>query len=304
MSRAKTPSYLNTGDYIGIVSPAGKIDKEKIENAIELLKNEGFKIKIGKNALNQHNMFAGTIAERAADFQQMLDDKKIRAILCSRGGYGSIHTIQKLNFSSFLKNPKWIVGFSDITVFHAHINSRFNVKTIHATMPVKYYFKGEVSRSFIELMGVLKGKKPVYNIEPNIYNKNGVAEGVIVGGNLAVLFSLFNTKYNLEIDNKILFIEETGEYLYRIDRMMASLKLSGRLKKLKGLIVGGITGIPDDDPPFGKTIEEIIKSYVDEYDYPVCFNFPAGHIDDNMPVILGNQVTLDVSNKETVLLFK
>jgi muramoyltetrapeptide carboxypeptidase len=292
------PSYLNKGDTIAIVSTARKISKEEIVPAIKLLKSWGLKVVTGKTIALEDHQFAGTDAQRTADFQLMLDSKNIKAIWCARGGYGTVRIIDKLDFSSFLKNPTWIIGYSDITVLHSHIHN-LGVQSLHATMPINVLKNTE--NSLISLKNVLFGEKETKNIDFSKHNWLGKSEGILVGGNLSILYSLLGSKSNINIDGKILFIEDLDEYLYHIDRMMLALKRNGCFENLKGLIVGGMTQMHDNTIPFGKTAEDIILDNIREYDFPVCFNFPAGHLDDNTALILGSKVKLEVNENGTVL---
>jgi muramoyltetrapeptide carboxypeptidase len=292
------PSYLNKGDTIAIVSTARKISKEEITPAIKLLKSWGLKVVTGKTIALEDHQFAGTDAQRTTDFQLMLDSKNIKAIWCARGGYGTVRIIDKLDFSSFLKNPIWIIGYSDITVLHSHIHN-LGVQSLHATMPINVLKNTE--NSLISLKNVLFGEKESKNFDFSKHNWLGKSEGILVGGNLSILYSLLGSKSNIDIDGKILFIEDLDEYLYHIDRMMLALKRNGYFENLKGLIVGGMTQMHDNTIPFGKTAEDIILDNIREYDFPVCFNFPAGHLDDNTALILGSKVKLEVNENGTIL---
>jgi len=223
-----------------------------------------------------------------------LDDTEIKAIFCARGGYGSVRIIDLLNFESFKKHPKWFVGYSDVTVFHSHINKNLDVQTLHASMPIN--FPENTALALNGLFEVLKGESPVYITEINPMNKKGITEGILTGGNLSVLYSLMGSGSFPDMENKILFIEDLDEYLYHIDRMMMGLKRAGMLDKLNGLIIGGMTDMNDNEVPFGKTAYETIKEAVAAYDYPVCFGFPAGHFNNNRPLIMGAKVKLDVND--------
>lgn len=292
------PLYLKKGDKIGIVACARKISREEIQPAVDILKSWGLEVVLGNNLFNADNQFSGTDNERAEDLQQMLDDSTIKAIISARGGYGTIRIIDLLDFSKFKQNPKWIIGYSDITVLHSHIHN-LGFETIHATMPINFMVNKEATES---LRKALFGEKIEYNFESHPLNRNGKAEGQLIGGNLSLLYALSGSISDIDTKGKILFIEDLDEYLYHIDRMMINLKRSGKLKNLAGLIVGGMTDIKDNTVPFGKTAEEIILDAVKEYDYPVCFNFPAGHIDKNMALIFGKQLIFAV--KENKVFFK
>jgi len=279
---------------VRIVSPAKSIEKEHIDFSVKFLKEHDFEVEVSTNCLGADHYFSGTDEERLIDFQSALDDDSVDVILCARGGDGCIRIIDRLDFTKFLLNPKLIIGFSDVTVFHNHIHSNFNLPTVHATMPLN--FSSNSDESLLSLMDVLHGNKVKYKLASNTNNKRGEAKGEIVGGNLAIIYALIGTNSDINLDNKIVFIEDVGEYVYAIDRMMWSLQKSNILKKLAGLIIGGMTNTMDTDTPFGKSVESVILERVDHLDIPVCFNFPAGHIDDNRAVIFGKKAKLVVSD--------
>jgi muramoyltetrapeptide carboxypeptidase len=291
-----TPNYLNTGDKIVVVAPAGKIAKEKVAVAIKILEGWGLRVVLGANLFNDYCQYAATDSERLNDLQHALDDDSVKAILFARGGYGVIRILDQLDFSGFRKNPKWLIGFSDITIFHCHIHRNFNIETIHATMTAG--LTDPVSAE--SLRKALFGEKLKYEFETNPLSRTGKAKGILIGGNLAVLCSLIGSASEIDTQGKILFIEDVGEYLYRLDRMMWQLKRTGKLSHLKGLIVGGMTDMKDNETPFGKTAYEIVSEAVNEYDYPVCFGFPAGHQDDNRALILGRNANLNVGDFSTL----
>ncbi|MBN8696702.1 MAG: LD-carboxypeptidase [Bacteroidetes bacterium] len=286
------PEFLKKGDKIGIVACARKISKEELQPAIDILQNWGLEVVLGKNVFNAEHQFSGTDEERAADLQSMLDDTSIKAVISARGGYGTVRIIDKLNFSTFKKHPKWIIGYSDITVLHSHIHN-MGIQTLHATMPINFKVNEEATET---LRKSLFGEKIHYSFEPHALNKNGKAEGILVGGNLSLLYALCGSNSDIDTNGKILFIEDLDEYLYHIDRMMMNLKRSGKLSGLTGLIVGGMSDMKDNTVPFGKTAEAIILDAVKEYNYPVCFHFPCGHIDRNVAIILGKKVELTLEN--------
>ena len=288
------PCYLTTGDKIRIISPAGNVSVEKTEQGIEILRNEGFEVQIGNYVFDRFFQFAGTDELRFADLQESLDDERCKAIICSRGGYGTIRLISRLDFSKFCKNPKWLVGFSDITVLHSILQG-LGFCSIHGAMPGFYSKEGVKTQSYIELIKILTGKDSSYVTVPhNEKNREGTAIGEVVGGNLSIFYSLLGTPLELDTSHKILFIEDIGEYLYHIDRMMWSLKLAGKLENLAGLVVGGFSDTKDNGSPFGQAVEDIVMNVVKEYRYPVCFDFPAGHIDVNLPLVLGANYSLEV----------
>ncbi len=298
-----TPPYLKPGDKFGIVSTARKITREELQPAVECFQKEGFEIVFGKNLFKELNQFSGTDNERAEDFQLMMDNPEIKAILCARGGYGTVRIIDKLDFTTFIKNPKWICGFSDVTVLHSHIWQNFEIETIHSIMPVQLQKLGGKSEAAKTLLKSLKGETLNYQFPSHELNKEGVAEGVLVGGNLSILYSLLGSVSDIDTAGKILFIEDIDEYLYHIDRMMMAMKRAGKLDKLKGLIIGGMSDMKDNAVPFGKNAEEIITDAVKEYDFPVCFHFPAGHIDANCAIYLGKSAKLEVRKAKSTLVF-
>ena len=289
----KTPPSLKKGDIIGIVSPAKNIKRKTVENAVRLLENRGFKVKSGRHIFDCSNYFAGSDENRAADFQLMLDDAEVKMILCSRGGYGSVRIIDKLDFTRFQQNPKWVAGYSDITVFHAHLNI-LGYESLHAEMPLNFPENDEPNSAIETLLIAATGEHLSYETEQNPLNRRGFCESEIVGGNLSMLLSLMGSPTELMPQGKILFIEDVGESLYRLDRMMMTMKRAGKLNNLAGLIVGALNDMAENDLKFGETANEIVAEAVTEFDYPVCFGFPAGHIQDNRTLILGRKVRLEV----------
>ena len=297
------PSTLKKGDKIGLIAPAGKIDKQKIITAQKVLETLGYEVILGKHVFDEHHIFAGTDKDRAADFQFMIDHEEIKAIICARGGYGCIRIIDKLTFDGLEKHPKLIIGFSDISIIHARLN-HLHFGSLHATMPINFTENIADSSSLQKLADYLEGKLTNYQIPTHQLNRTGACEAELVGGNLSVICSLNATNYELNTQNKILFIEDLNEDLYHLDRLMLSLKLSGKLDHLEALIVGGMSDMKDGETPFGKTAYEIIKEAVQDYKYPLVFNFPAGHIDENWPLPLGKKVRLDVKEKDVKLSWK
>ena len=291
--RPVIPAHLKKGDTIGITCPAGFITPEEIEPAINKLTEWGFEIIIGNTVGKRDFTFGGTDEERLNDFQQMLNDKKIKAILCARGGYGMVRIIDKMDFKQFELRPKWIIGFSDITVIHSHLNRNYGVASIHSKMcnsfPDDWSLAEPLQKETIEsIRKCLIGEKMMYPIIPNPNNKTGIATGELTGGNLKTIESLTGSKSDIVTKNKILFVEDTGEYLYSIDRMFWNLKRSGKLSNLAGLIIGGFKIKKDDEgEAFGKTLEEIVLEKVTDYNYPVCFDFPAGHQKNNFALKCG-----------------
>lgn len=293
-----TPPYLRKGDTVAITCPAKKLPAD-ITEGINLLESWGLNVLIGETVGSSYHQYAGNDELRTKDFQRFLDDGSVKAVFAARGGYGSIRIIDKLNFSSFKRNPKWIIGFSDITILHSHIYANYKIETIHGQMPVNV--PDGTKPSLETLRKALFGESFDYRYQSLTESKNGSSTGVLVGGNLTLLVMIAGSVSEMDFSGKILFLEDVGEYLYSIDRMMWNLKRSGQLAKLKGLIVGGFTDMKDNAIPFGQTAEEIIFSHVNEYSYPVCFDFPAGHISDNHALIFGQKVSLRVENDEVSL---
>jgi muramoyltetrapeptide carboxypeptidase len=288
------PSYLKKGDTIMIVAPAGFVpDSTEIEPGIALAKSWGLEVIVGKNAFKKHIHFAGTDAERQNDLQFALDNKNIKAIWCSRGGYGTVRIIDQIDFTAFEQHPKWVVGFSDITTLHSTIHN-LGIATIHATMPGGMKRASEDAKQ--SLYKALFGYSYGFEIPSNPLNKMGNAKAVLIGGNLSILNSMIGSFSEVNMNGKILFIEDVGEDLYRVDRMMYTLKRTGALKKLKGLIVGDFDYDVEKDTLFGGTHREIILNVVKDYDFPVLFDFPAGHVRDNRALIFGKEIEIDVND--------
>ena len=298
----KIPPYLKKGDTIGITCPAGYMAKEKAQTCIETLQQWGYEVMGGKTLGSKSaNYFSGTDEERLNELQAMMDDDSINAILCGRGGYGVSRIIDRLDFKKFKKKPKWIIGFSDITVLHAHIYSTCKIASIHAPMAAAFNEGGAESEFVLSLKKMLAGKKNKYTCAIHFFNKQGTAIGELVGGNLSLLAHLTGTPSDITTKNKILFIEDIGEYIYGIDRMLFQLKRSGKLDKLAGLIIGGFTDMKDTERPFGKSTGEVIHDIVKDYDYPVCFNFPVSHGKENYALKIGGSYQLSVGKKTVQL---
>ena len=299
----KTPPYLEKGDTIGIVCPAGYMPREKAAECIRVLQDEwGYKVKVGKTLGGDSAVyFSGTDKERLEDLQQMMDDEEVKTILCGRGGYGMTHIIDKLDFKKFKKNPKWIIGFSDITLLHSHLYSNYYISSLHAPMAAAFNDAGYVNRFVQSLRNALEGKKARYEAESHDLNRRGEAIGELVGGNLALLTHAVGTDSDIKTRGRILFLEDVGEYLYNIDRMLYQLKRSGKLKNLAGLVIAGFTDLKDTDRPFGKNVYDIIHDVIKEYDYPVCFGFPISHGKENYAVKIGVGYKLKVGKGKVVL---
>ena len=296
------PSFLRAGDNIHIVSPSGAIQPGFIDGATKLLSSWGLKVTEGKYARTEYGRFSGTKDERVADLQQALDDPNVKAILCSRGGYGLAQIIDKIDFSSFAKSPKWLIGFSDITILHNAITA-LGIASMHGIMTKYLTELPEESDQITSFKNLLFGTPSNFSIKPEAENRLGQAEGKLIGGNLSVMMGMRSTPFDLDFHNNILFIEDVGEKPYQIDRMIQSLRLSGVLKQISGLVVGQFSDY-DEDPLMMQSVAEIILAAVSEYDYPVCFNFPAGHVDYNLSFVLGEQAELFVETDKVHLNYK
>ena len=295
------PRYLKEGDTVAIISTARKVSKKELIPAITILKKWGLKVVLGKSIEAEDYQFAGNDELRTSDFQAMLDRPEVNAIWCARGGYGTVRIIDQLDFTNFKKLPKWIIGYSDVTVLHSHLH-QLGIETLHAQMPVSIETKSEGTIKSIKstLFGEKYGIK-IPSVESNI---TGKASGQLIGGNLSILYSLCGSPSALNTKGKILFIEDLDEYLYHIDRMLQNLKRNGMFDELEGLIVGGMTQMHDNEIPYGKSAKEIILSICSGFNFPIAFNFPAGHVEDNRALIMGRSVDLEVSDNEINLSFK
>ena len=296
-----TPPFLKPNDQIRIISPSGSIDPEYIDGAKNILTGWGFKVTEGQYARSEYGRFAGTSEQRAGDLQQALDDTDVKAIMCSRGGYGAAQIIDRIDFTGFIKSPKWLIGFSDITILHNAI-SNMGIASIHGIMAKQLTELPVESEQVKNLRNILTGNLPAYTIPGEEYNRIGQAQGKLTGGNLSVLMGLRGSQYDLKYNNAILFIEDIGEKPYQIDRMIQNLRFSGVLKQLSGLLLGQFSDC-DEDPLMMQSISGLIFDAVKDYDYPVGFNFPAGHVDNNFPIIIGANVTLRVTKNSTELIF-
>lgn len=296
------PPYLKKGDTIGITCPAGFMDATKVEECVRVLtKLWGFKVKMGKTVGNQFHYFSGTDQERLDDLQDMLDDVSVKAILCGRGGYGVGRIIDALDFKSFRKHPKWIIGFSDITVLHSHILSRFGIATLHAPMANAFNDGGFRNKYVQSLRNALAGEKMQISVKRHRYNHAGSAKGILTGGNLSLIAHLIGSKSAVDCRGKILFLEDIGEYLYNVDRMMHQLKRAGVLDGLAGLVLGGFSDMKDTQLPFGQNVEQILHAMVKEYSYPICFGFPVSHEKENYALTCGGTYSLEVRSSGAVL---
>jgi len=287
-----SPPPLKKGDKIALAAPARKVSQQELAFGISVLKQKGFEVVFDENLFLAYNQFAGDDEHRTRTLQQLLDDPTIKAILFSRGGYGSVRIIDRLDFSKFVQHPKWLVGYSDITVFHGHVNSLYGIETIHGPMPLG--FDVNTTESLKSLFSALSGKPDQITWPMQSISRKGKAKAKLVGGNLSVLYSLLGSRSFPEMDGVILFLEDLDEYLYHIDRMMMGLKRAGKLGKLAGLVIGGMNGMNDNTIPFGKTAEEIIAEAVEEFDFPVAYGCPVGHKPDNHALVMGREAKLVV----------
>jgi muramoyltetrapeptide carboxypeptidase len=296
-----TPPYLQKGDTVAILATARKHIVKSMQPTIDLLESWGLHVVIGKSIGLEENQLAGSDKERAADLQEQLDNPTIKAIWCARGGYGTVRVVDLIDFTQFKKHPKWLVGFSDVTVLHNHLNT-MGYKSIHGIMPISL---AKASPEAVESLRVsLFGQPLQYAIDPHPMNRLGKASGELVGGNLSILYSLLGSPSAIDCKDKILYIEDLDEYLYHIDRMMMNLKRNGCLESLKGIIVGSMTDMKDNDIPWGKNALEIVQDVTKNYTIPMIFNFPAGHIHDNRALILGNTVTIEVTENCSTVVFE
>ncbi|MCK9639546.1 MAG: LD-carboxypeptidase [Prolixibacteraceae bacterium] len=294
------PPFLKKGDKIILVSVAGKVRREPVEKAVQLLEEEDYRVQITPNAFGRFHMFSGMVRERASDMQQALDDPNVKAILFARGGYGSIRTLMLLDWSGFFKHPKWLIGFSDITVFHSFLTCH-EVASIHGVMPSFFFDGGVRTESLNMLLNLLRGKSLSYRIPGDRLNRAGIAKGILIGGNLSLLMSLRGTEIDLSYVGRVLFIEDIGEYDYHIDRMMMNLKFGECLSRLAGLIVGYFTDTKSSNTPFGKSAYEIIQDAVSGYDFPVVFGFPCGHELPNFPLVMGSEISIEVTEEGVLI---
>ncbi|MFY0602486.1 MAG: LD-carboxypeptidase [Flavobacteriaceae bacterium] len=304
--KLKTPPYLKKGDTIAIVASAGilKNKKEVIEKAKKTAESWGLHVVVGSNVFNQNNHFAGTDIERASDFQKVLDDSSVKAIWCARGGYGSVRILDRLDFTKFLEHPKWVIGYSDITALHNQIHN-LGVATIHGMMGSSFQFdEEEIKESVLTLKKALFGELKNYTLPSSKYNKKGNAKGQLVGGNLTLLMTMLGSESSINTKDKILFIEEIGEYKYHIDRMLQSLKRAGYFNHCKGLIVGDMSNIKKNTTQWGSSIEQLILDVVSEYNFPVLFDFPAGHETDNRALVLGRKIEMQITDKTAKIIFE
>jgi muramoyltetrapeptide carboxypeptidase len=310
MQEVVIPEYLKPGDWIGITCPAGDITLKEIQPAMQLIESWGFKIKVGATVGKKDFIFGGTDLERAADMQEMLNDASLKAILCARGGYGAVHIIDSLDFSQLKQHPKWMIGFSDITVLLCHLHSNLGMASIHSKMCNSFpddWAKAEPVQAecILSIRQALSGEKMSYSVQPQVANRVGYGEGLLVGGNLKTIETLAGTVSDIDTRDKILFVEDTGEYMYSIDRMFWHLQRTGKLARLAGLVVGGFKVKPDDaGEEFGRSLYDIVTERVKPFGYPVCFDFPVGHQKNNFALKYGVMHTLEVKEDQVTLVEK
>jgi muramoyltetrapeptide carboxypeptidase len=289
------PDLLKLTNKVGIISTARKISMEEVRPAMDRLKQWGLEPVLGKHLFSEHHQFAGTADERTADLQEMLDNPEIKAILCARGGYGTVQIIDKIDFTKFMEHPKWVIGYSDVTVLHSHLQRNCEIQSLHATMPINFPKRARDNNATESLYNALFYGDNEYRIKPHPLNKSGVAHGQLVGGNLSILNSLLGSPSDVNTIGKILFIEDLDEYLYHIDRMMMNMKRNGKFDHIRALLIGGMSDMNDNDIPFGKTAEEIIIDVLGDANFPILFNVPAGHIEDNRALIIGGETMVEVN---------
>lgn len=297
----KKPPYLKAGNTIAITATARKVSLEELQPSVDLFESWGLKVKLAEGIFETDNQFAGNDVVRARALQLLLDDQTVQAVICARGGYGTVRIIDQLDFTLFMQHPKWIIGFSDVTVLHSHIFSHFHIPTLHAAMPITMQAHNNDDESNVSLRNVLFGEPVQHTCSSHPFNRNGKATGKLIGGNLSVLYSLLGSASDINTTGCILFLEDLDEYVYHIDRMMANLKRNGKLRNLAGIVIGGMNDMRDNTIPFGKTAIEIIAEHVAEYKYPVAFGFPAGHERKNLAMVFGVECSLSVDDRHSVI---
>ncbi len=294
------PIPLQKGDKVAMVAPAGLITPDLVSRAIKVFEEWGLEVLKGAHIFAQHFQFAGTDEQRLLDLQNALDDSEIKAVICARGGYGCMRIADKINWRKFMDEPKWVCGFSDITVLHSAIHN-LGIYSAHTLMPLNMAKLQSKAPQVLKLRELLFQGQISYKLPAHILNRNGRSKGLLVGGNLSLLYALNGTRFDIDLNDRILFLEDVGEQYYHIDRMMQGLRLAGKFEKLKGMIIGGFSDMSDNKRPFGKTPEEIIADIVKEYDYPVAFGFPAGHIEENYPLVLGSETSLTATESGVII---
>jgi muramoyltetrapeptide carboxypeptidase len=295
------PRPVKEGDKIGIISTGNCISKKDVKDAVKIIEGWGLIPVIGKTIGLRHGCFAGKDEDRLQDFQLMLDDESITAIIQAAGGYGSVRIIDAVDFKKFKKSPKWIAGYSDTTYIHWHLQGNLNTCSIHSTMPIDIKQEGVIKKSWNSLKTALFGERIFHKIKSEKLNRPGEGEGILVGGNLSIICNLSGSNSDIDLDGKILFIEEVNQHHFQLDGYMMALIKTSRVQKLKGLIVGQLTRIKEDKPAFGMTAQEIILNSVKDFDFPVCFNYPAGHQGLHLALPLGKKIKLSVTRKEVTI---
>lgn len=286
------PPYLRTGDVVAIVAPAGLIEPSQLTPAVRIIESWGLTVISGKNLFSKHFNFSGTDSQRTSDLQEALDNPEIKAVFCARGGYGVLRVIDKINWTNFIKNPKWIIGYSDITALHSIVNNTLQIASIHGPMPVNFEKLSAEKNSLNYLKQILFGHFVKYSLSNKTNIPSFETKGILKGGNLSLLYSHRGTPYDFDSENTILFLEDIGEYMYHLDRMIQNFKLGNKFYGLKGIILGGFTDIKENEIPFGLSVKEIVTQAVNNHNIPVIDNFPAGHMEPNYPFILGKTVEI------------
>jgi muramoyltetrapeptide carboxypeptidase len=295
------PPYLKAGDTIAITATARKVSPAEIGPAVALFSSWGLNVKLAEGLFSEHNQFAGDEPTRTKALQLLMDDPSVQAIICARGGYGTVRIIDSLDFTGFMQSPKWLIGFSDVTVLHSHMFTHFRVPTIHSIMAFGVQQHMADADSIEALRKTIFGERNSYRTDPHALNRTGTVSAPLTGGNLSVLYSLLGSDSDIDTNGKILFLEDLDEYVYHIDRMMMNIKRNGKLSGLAGLVVGGMNDMKDNAIPFGKTAEEIIAEHVAEFTFPVAFGFPAGHEKKNLALVFGETYNLSVNETSVQL---
>ena len=300
---AQNMPTLRKGDTIAIAAPSGKVEPSQVLPAVQYFQSQGFNVIVPNDLYENYSGFAGTVSQRVAQFQALLDRSGVKAIVCARGGYGAVSLLDSLDFTKFMKHPKWICGFSDITAFHSHLHT-LGYPTLHSVMTINIWEENMDNEYHRSLIKALRGETLRYNFDPHPANRPGKAKGILVGGNLSLLYAMLESVSSINTDGKILFIEDVGENIYHIERMLVALDRAGKLKNLKGLIVGSMNKIKIDDYYYDSTVENVILGVCGKYNYPICFEFPAGHDGKNVALRLGCPAILAITPERCSLVFE